>query len=80
MHKNAHDVSLEDKTRIEDEKIIDLFEIFKEVQPILDLIIAPISTIETMQQSQVEKAKMINIIMYIHTEDKKVILEVSLDV
>lgn len=54
--KDVYDVSLEDKTSVEDDDIINLFKIFKEeVQSILDLHIEPNSMIEFIQQNQVEE-------------------------
>lgn len=50
------DVSLEDKTSVEDDEIINLFKIFKEeVQSILDLHIKPNNMIKFIQQNQVEE-------------------------
>lgn len=78
--ENVHDVSLKDKTSVEDDMIIDLFEVFKEeVQHNLNLSIEANSMIEFVQQNQVEEIPaMINIIMSIHIEDKKVIIEKDL--
>ena len=78
--KDSYEI-LEEKTGIEDEDIIDLYEIFKEeVQPTLDLNIEPNNVIEFAKQNQVaETPTMINIIMPIHVEDNKVILEEGLD-
>ena len=44
-----HDISLSDKTSIEDDDVIDLFEIFnEEEQPTLDLSIEANSTMEVV--------------------------------
>lgn len=54
--KNVYDVSLEDKTSVEQDEIIILFKIFKEeVQSILDLHIDPNNMIEFIQQNQAEE-------------------------
>ena len=68
-----HNISLEDKKRIENDEIIDLSETFEvEVQPTLDLSIKPNSTIKVVQQNQVKEAKMIEMILVFTLKDKKV--------
>ena len=77
--KNVHDFSLEDKTNIEDDEAIDLSEILKEEeQPTLDLNIEPNIMIDVVQQNQVEEAEIIEMVILIHIEDMKVVLEEDL--
>lgn len=72
---NVHDVSLEDKTSIKDDEIIESYEIFKEeVQPTLNLRIKPNSRIEVVQQNKVEEVEMIIMVLSIYIEDKKVVV------
>lgn len=73
-----HDVSWENKTSVEDDEIFDISESFKEDQPTFDLHIQSNSTKEVMQQNQVEEAEMIEMVLFIHIEDKKVVLEEDL--
>ena len=74
-----HDISLQDKTSVENEEIIDLFEMFKEeVVPTLDLSIEPNSTTNVVHQNQVEEAKMIEMFLPIYIEDKEIVLEEDL--
>ncbi len=57
--KNVHDVSLEDKSSVEDDQS-DLSEIFKkDIQPTLGLSIESNNTIKVVQQNQVEEVEMI---------------------
>ena len=71
--ENVHNISLEDKKRIENDEIIDLSETFEvEVQPTLDLSIKPNGTIKVVQQNQVKEAKMIEMILVFTLKDKKV--------
>lgn len=76
--ENVHDVSWENKTSVEDDEIFDISESFKEDQPTFDLHIKSNSTKEVMQQNQVEEAEMIEMVLFIHIEDKKVVLEEDL--
>ena len=46
LSENVHDVSLEDKSSVKDDKTFDLFGIFKEEQPTLDMCIDSNSTIK----------------------------------
>lgn len=66
--------------KVEDDEIIDLPEIFKEeVQFTLDLSIEPNSMIEFVQENQVKETPItIDMIMCIHIENNKVILEKDL--
>ena len=74
--KNVHDVSLEDKTNVEDDEIFYLSRIFDEVeQPTLNFYIEPNSTIEDVQQNQVEEVEIIEMVLPIHIEEKKIVLE-----
>ena len=77
--ENLHDVSLEDKTSVEDDEIFFLFGIFKEEeQSHLDLSSEPNSMIEIVPQNQVEEVEMIEMVLPIHIEDKKIVLEEDL--
>lgn len=73
--KNVHDVSLEDKSSVEDDQS-DLSEIFKkDIQLTLGLSIESNNTIKVVQQNQVEEVEMIEIVLLIHIEDTKIMLE-----
>lgn len=77
--KNLHDVSLEGKTSVEDDEYFNLSGIFDEVeQPTLDFYIEPSSTIEVVQKNQVEEVEMIAMVLPIHIEEKKTVLEKDL--
>lgn len=77
--KNLHDVSLEDKTSVEDDEFFNLSGIFDEVeQPTLDFYIEPNNTIEDVQKNQVEEVEMIVMVLPIHIEEKKIVLEENL--
>ncbi|KAH9718181.1 retrovirus-related pol polyprotein from transposon RE1 [Citrus sinensis] len=79
LSENVHDVYLEEKTSVEDDEIIDLSEFFKEdEQPHLDLSIKPNNTTKVVHQNQVEETKMIEMVLYILIEDKKIMLEEDL--
>ena len=69
---------MEDKTSITNDEVIDLFEIFKDKQSILDLRIESNNKFEVVQQNQVEEAEMIEMVPPIHIEEKKVVLEEDL--
>lgn len=70
-----HEVSLEDKTSVKDDES-DLSEIFKEdIQPTLGLAIESNNTIKVVQQNQVEEAEIIEMVLLIHIEHKKIMLE-----
>ena len=74
-----HNVSSEDKPSIEDDEIFNLSNIFKEEEePTLDLHIEPNKRIEIVQQNQVEEAEMIEMVLPIHIEDKKIVLKEDL--
>ena len=74
-----HNVSSEDKPSIEDDEIFNLSDIFKEEEePTLDLHIEPNNRIEIVQQNQVEEAEMIEMVLPIHIEDKKIVLKEDL--
>ena len=79
LSENVHDVYLEEKTSVEDDEIIDLSKFFKEdEQPHLDLSIDPNNTTKVVQQNQVEETKMIEMVLSILIEDKKIMLEEDL--
>ena len=79
LSENVHDVYLEEKTSVEDDEIIDLSEFFKEdEQPHLDLSIKPNNTTKVVQQNWVEETKMIEMVLSILIEDKKIMLEEDL--
>ena len=60
LFENMLDVSFEEKTSIEDDDIIYLSDIFKEyIQPTLNLSSEPTSTIEVVQQNQIEEVELI---------------------
>ena len=73
-----HDISLEDKINIKDDDVIDLSGIFKEEEPTLDLCLEPNKTFKVVQQNQVELPKVIEIVLPIHIEGKKIVLEEDL--
>ena len=74
--ENVHDVSLEDKTSVEDDEIFYLSGIFDEVeQPTLNFCIEPNSMIEDVKQNQVEEVEIIKMVLLIHIEKKKIVLE-----